>query len=49
MLWFNKSGVRPDNLHLFHITMVRDFPGGPVVKGPWSQRKGPRFDPWSGM
>ena len=26
----------------------RDFPGGPVVKTPCSQCRGPRFDPWSG-
>ena len=25
-----------------------DFPGGPVVKTPHSQCRGPRFDPWSG-
>ena len=23
-----------------------DFPGGPVVKTPRSQYRGPRFDPW---
>ena len=26
---------------------ARDFPGGPVVKTPSSQCRGPRFDPWS--
>ena len=25
-----------------------DFPGGPVVKALRSQRRWPRFDPWSG-
>ena len=25
-----------------------DFPGGPVVKIPHSQCRGPGFDPWSG-
>ena len=25
-----------------------DFPGGPVVKTPHSQCRGPGFDPWSG-
>ena len=25
-----------------------DFPGGPVVKTPSFQCRGPRFDPWSG-
>ena len=25
-----------------------DFPGSPVAKTPWSQCRGPRFDPWSG-
>ena len=24
-----------------------DFPGGPVVKTPCAQSRGPRFDPWS--
>ena len=28
--------------------MDRDFPGGPVVKTPCSQCRGPGFDPWSG-
>ena len=27
---------------------VRDFPGGPVAKTPYSQCRGPEFDPWSG-
>ena len=27
---------------------LSDFPGGPVVKTPHSQCKGPGFDPWSG-
>ena len=27
---------------------ARDFPGGPAVKAPRSQRRGPGFDPWSG-
>ena len=27
---------------------MKDFPGGPVVKTPHSQRTGPGFDPWSG-
>ena len=26
----------------------RDFPGGPVVKTPRSQCRGPQIDPWSG-
>ena len=25
-----------------------DFPGGPVAKSLRSQRRGPRFNPWSG-
>jgi len=25
-----------------------DFPGGPVAKAPFSQYRGPGFDPWSG-
>ena len=25
-----------------------DFPGGPAVKTPCSQCRGPGFDPWSG-
>ena len=29
-------------------TNNRDFPGGPVVKTPCSQCKGPGFDSWSG-
>ena len=28
--------------------MLRDFPGGPVVKTPCSQCRGHGFDPWSG-
>ena len=37
-------------LHWSHPfkTLVRDFPGGPVVKTPYSQCKGSGFDPWSG-
>ena len=27
---------------------LRDFPGGPAVKTPCSQCRGPRFDPWLG-
>ena len=27
---------------------IRDIPGGPVVKTPRSQCRGPGFDPWSG-
>ena len=27
--------------------MIRDFPGGPVVKTLCSQSRGPGFDPWS--
>ena len=27
---------------------LKDFPGGPVVKTPCSQCRGPGFDPWSG-
>ena len=30
------------------FTITRDFPGGPVAKTPWSQSKGPEFNPWSG-
>ena len=26
----------------------RDFPGGPVVKIPGTQCRGPTFNPWSG-
>ena len=28
-------------------TLVRDFPGGPVVKTPYSQCRGSGFNPWS--
>ena len=28
--------------------VIADFPGGPVVKTPHSQLRGPGFDPWSG-
>ena len=27
--------------------LCRDFPGGPVAKSLCSQRRGPRFNPWS--
>ena len=27
---------------------LRDFPGGPVVKTPGTQCRGPNFNPWSG-
>ena len=30
------------------IQLGRDFSGGPAVKTPRSQCRGPRFDPWSG-
>ena len=29
-------------------TAIGDFPGGPVVKTPHFQCRGPGFDPWSG-
>ena len=32
----------------FKLPRVRDFHGGLVGKVPCSQRRGPRFDPWSG-
>ena len=30
------------------ILPIQDFPGGPVVKTPRSQCRGPGFNPWSG-
>ena len=34
---------------MFTIAMsFRDFPGGPMVKTPCTQFRGPGFDPWSG-
>ena len=37
-------------LHWSHPleTLIRDLPGGPVVKTPYSQCKSSGFDPWSG-
>ena len=35
-------------LHKCTSELSRDFPGGPVVKTPHSQCRGPGFDPWSG-
>ena len=39
------------NNKLVNVTwkkQIRDVPGGPVVKTPRSQCRGPGFDPWSG-
>ena len=33
---------------LYKNSCTWDFPGGPVVKTPYSQCRGPGFDPWSG-
>ena len=40
---FKWGGFIVGKLHL-----NRDFPGGPVAKILYSQRKGSRFDSWSG-
>ena len=32
----------------WHRDAFRGFPGGPGAKSPYSQCRGPRFDPWSG-
>ena len=36
------------NVNLIQKHPCRDFPGGPLVKNPHSQCRGPRFNPWSG-
>ena len=36
-----------ESLHLNKKETGEDFPGGPVVKTPSFQRRGPRFCPWS--
>ena len=36
-----------ESLHLNKKETGEDFPGGPVVKTPSFQRRGPRFRPWS--
>ena len=33
---------------VFRILGSEDFPSGPVAKTTCSQRRGPRFNPWSG-
>ena len=37
-----------NNVTSLQKTWSRDFPGGPVVKTPCSQIRGPGFDCWSG-
>ena len=34
--------------HKKEMIIIRDFPGGPAVKTPCSQCRGPGFDPWPG-
>ena len=48
-----RNRLTPMELFCFHsfsfkIISSWDAPGGPVVKPLSSQRRGPRFNPWSG-
>ena len=53
-LWHNHSGDGEVLLHLSYLKTLHqklgvwDFPGGPMIKAPCSQCRGPSFHPWSG-
>ena len=43
-----KSRCYEQIIKVYSKKKIGDFPGGPVVKTPCSQCRGPRFDTWSG-
>ena len=42
----SKTSMNKIRLNIF--ILKGDFPGGPVAKIPYSQCRGPVFNPWSG-
>ena len=43
-----RNELKAEERHEQKSKRTGDFPGGPVAKTLWSQRRGPGFDPWLG-
>ena len=43
-----KTSLNKGNKAEMILSVIWDFPGGPVAKMPCSQCRGPGFNPWSG-